>query len=50
MKWEYAVKRLNSVSDKIDTALAEAGPDGWELVAVFQQPPHLTLIFKRPAQ
>lgn len=50
-QWEYTVFRANSVEGRsIQDALDLHGIEGWELVAVHPQPPHATLVFKRPKQ
>lgn len=47
LKWEYEVYRFNNVGESLKDKLTEYGAEGWELVALHPQPPHVNLIFKR---
>lgn len=63
-RWEYRTTLVNAAgvfsgklkTSEIDTALAQAGNEGWELVSVFQGAnvkanlPGVLLFFKRPVQ
>ena len=50
MKWEYAVESFNRVSEGALPTLERMGQQGWELVAILQDPPFTRLVFKRPKQ
>ena len=50
MKWAYTVARFNLVGGILENTLNHYGKEGWELVAIQPQPPHLNLVFKRQAK
>ena len=49
-KWEYRADSLIASKGQIVLALAEAGPLGWECIAIMEESPNTWLFYKRPKQ
>lgn len=50
--WEYKQLIIDADTDQTPTEdeLNKLGAEGWELVGVYTDPPHITFTFKRPAE